>query len=248
MRPQTDIDRVLELVACGLNDCEIARRTGVPRRTILDWRHGRASLDRANRNRACPGDCRRGLPPRAYAYLLGLYLGDGCLSATPRTWRLRLVLDARYVGVIRECVEAMQAVVPVKRAYTLHRRDGNCVEVSMWWNHWPCVFPQHGPGRKHERRIALSDWQVSILDGNHEPFVRGLIHSDGCRFVARQRKGARIWEWPRYVFSNRSDDIKDLFCWSCDALGVRWTRSAREVAVARRDAVARLDAFIGPKV
>jgi hypothetical protein len=28
----------LELVAQGLNDCEISRLLGIPRRTILDWR------------------------------------------------------------------------------------------------------------------------------------------------------------------------------------------------------------------
>jgi hypothetical protein len=43
------------------------------------------------------------------------------------------------------------------------------------------------------------------------------------------------------------EDIKDLFCASCDAIGVRWTRSGREVAVARRESVALLDEFIGPK-
>ena len=27
------------------------------------------------------------------------------------------------------------------------------------WKHWPCLFPQHGPGRKHERKIRLEAWQ-----------------------------------------------------------------------------------------
>src|ERR1700735_3138408 len=37
----------------------------------------------------------------AYAYLLGLYLGDGCISAHAReVFRLRVVLDARYPGII----------------------------------------------------------------------------------------------------------------------------------------------------
>ena len=176
-----------------------------------------------------------------------MYLGDGCLTQTPRAWRLRVVLDAAYPGVIRECAEAMQAIRPLKRAYVMRRRDGQCVEVSMWWTHWPCLFPQHGPGRKHERSIELEPWQQAIVATSHESFLRGLIHSDGCRFVARQRKGNSSWEWTRYVFSNRSEDIKDLFCASCDALGVRWTRTARDVAIARRKSVAQLDEFIGPK-
>jgi hypothetical protein len=179
--------------------------------------------------------------------LLGLYLGDGCLSAAPRTWRLRIVLDAQYPGIVVECAEAMRAVLPAKRPYVLYRRDGNCVEVSMWWSHWPCLFPQHGPGRKHTRRIRLEDWQDALIADHHDMFLRGLIHSDGCRFIARQRKGNSTWAWTRHVFSNRSEDIEDLFCASCDALGVRWTRTSREIAIARRESVMRVDGFVGPK-
>ena len=76
------------------------------------------------------------------------------------------------------------------------------------------------------------------------PFLRGLIHSDGCRVVANDR--GRLA--PRYLFSNRSEDIKGLFCDSLDALGVRWTRpSEMQFAVYRNDSVAILDRFIGPK-
>lgn len=247
MRPQEQVDEVLALVGIGCSDAEIARRTGIPRRTVLDWRHGRASLQRPRRGSCGLEHEPAELPAAAYAYLLGMYLGDGCLSVTRGIWRLRIVLDASYPGIVAECARAMEDVVPGKRANLLRRRDGNCIEVSIWWMHWPCLFPQHGPGQKHRRMIRLEAWQQAILSGNHEPFLRGLIHSDGCRFIARQRKGASAWAWTRYTFSNRSEDIKDLFCESCDAIGVRWTRAGREVAVARRESVARLDEFIGPK-
>jgi hypothetical protein len=247
MRPQDEVDEVLTLIAAGRSDAEIARRTGIPRRTVLDWRHGRASLQRRGRGSCGLEHQPAELAPAAYAYLLGMYLGDGCLSVTRGIWRLRVVLDARYPGIVAECAHAMEGVVPGKRAHVLRRRDGNCVQVSMWWVHWPCLFPQHGPGPKHRRKIRLEAWQQAIVSANHEPFLRGLMHSDGCRFIARQRKGASAWAWTRYAFSNRSEDIKDLFCASCDAIGVRWTRTTREVAVARRESVARLDALIGPK-
>jgi hypothetical protein len=247
MRPQTQVDEVLALSAAGYSDNQIARRTGIPRRTVSDWRRGRVSVLRRG-----PGSCGldhdpRELAPAAYAYLLGMYLGDGCLSATRGIWRLRVVLDARYPAIIAECARVMAQVVPGKRAHVMRRHDGNCVQVSMWWMHWPCLFPQHGPGPKHRRTIELAEWQQAIVSGNHRPFLRGLMHSDGCRFIARQRKGRNEWAWTRYVFSNRSEDIKDLFCASCDAIGVRWTRGGREVAVARRESVALLDEFIGPK-
>jgi hypothetical protein len=52
----------------------------------------------------------------------------------------------------------------------------------------------------------------------------------------------------RYHFSNRSEDIKELFCEALDQLGIPWTRpSHRDIAIYRKAAVARLDRFVGPK-
>jgi hypothetical protein len=31
-----------------------------------------------------------------------------------------------------------------------------CTEVASYSKHWICLFPQHGPGRKHDRRIELT--------------------------------------------------------------------------------------------
>jgi hypothetical protein len=41
VRSREEVARVLDLVQAGWNDCEIEREPGIPRRTILDWRHGR---------------------------------------------------------------------------------------------------------------------------------------------------------------------------------------------------------------
>jgi hypothetical protein len=45
-------------------------------------------------------------PPDRYGYswLLGFYLGDGCVATTKGSYQLRVVLDGRYHGVIDECV------------------------------------------------------------------------------------------------------------------------------------------------
>ena len=80
------------------------------------------------------------------------------------------------------------------------------------------------------------------------PFVRGLIDSDGTRVVATERRRGKTRSAPRYLFSNRSEDIKRLFCEGCDALNVRWTRpSDKEIAIYRLASVAILDEFVGPK-
>nr|WP_234809660.1 LAGLIDADG family homing endonuclease [Mycolicibacterium tusciae] len=119
-----------------------------------------------------------------------------------------------------------------------------CVEVSLYSKHWPCLLPQHGPGRKHKRCIALEPWQQALVDQATEEFVLGLIHSDGCRVVANDRGVASV----RYHFSNRSEDIIGLFTAALDELGVHWTRSTKYiVSIYRKADTARLDEFIGPK-
>lgn len=180
---------------------------------------------------------------RSYAYLLGLYLGDGCISEVPRTFRLRVVLDASYPEIIKACAAAMEAICPHKTARVgAHGRGAR--EVGMYWNHWPCLFPQHGPGRKHLRRIRLDPWQRAIISDHHRELIRGLIHSDGCRIVANDRGVLSV----RYHFSNLSEDIKRIYCDSLDALGIRWTRPCdKQIAVYRKESVRMMDGFIGPK-
>jgi hypothetical protein len=246
-----DVAQVLALVSEGYADTVIARITGIPRSTIREWRIGRVpgattvtGLD--GRVRACP-ICIPGsieLPPAAYAYLFGLYLGDGCITKAPRTYRLRFFLDAAYPGIVVACRAALEAVRPGQHALARPLKATRCYEVGMYSSHWPCLLPQHGPGRKHQRRIALAEWQEAILDGCRREFVRGLIHSDGCRIVANDRCVKSV----RYHFSNKSEDIKALYCESLDALGVRWTRPCdRQIAVYRKSSVAILECFIGPK-
>ena len=60
------------------------------------------------------------------------------------------------------------------------------------------------------------------MDGQPEPFLHGLIDSDGWRGVNRVHIKGREHEYPRYQFSNRSQDIKDIFTRTCDLLGIEW--------------------------
>ena len=102
MRSAEEFEAVQSLITTGMNDCEIARQTGIPRRTVWEWRSGRASIRaRGSSGSACGVEHDFAtLPAQAYCYLLGLYLGDGCISRHPRAWRLRIVLDAKYPAII----------------------------------------------------------------------------------------------------------------------------------------------------
>ena len=56
------------------------------------------------------------------------------------------------------------------------------------------------------------------------------------------------YAYPRWFFSNRSDDIRGLLCEYCDRLGIRWTQSnPRNISVSHRGSVALLDAFVPAK-
>jgi len=148
-----------------MNDCAIARTTGIPRTTVRGWRRAPGIL-----RRQAAGDSSCGidhdftaLPAAEYSYLLGLYLGDGCISDARRgVWKLRIVLDQKYPAIIGRCREAISAVMPGKQAGVVQRKG--CVEVYVCSKHWPCLFPQHGPGKKHTRTIALEPWQQNFVE------------------------------------------------------------------------------------
>ena len=52
----------------------------------------------------------------------------------------------------------------------------------------------------------------------------------------------------RYFFSNASEDIRAIFTTACERVGVDCRPDGeRNLSVARRDSVAILESFIGPK-
>ncbi|WP_320067164.1 hypothetical protein [Micromonospora sp. RTGN7] len=123
-----------------------------------------------------------------------------------------------------------------------------CVSVQSYGVHWPCLLPQHGPGKKHERPIVLAGWQRKIVTAHPGDFVRGLFHSDGCRVANRVTTRGKGYIYPRYMFSNESADIMGLCQWALDLLGIAWRMNRRNsLSVARREAVAALDRHVGPK-
>jgi hypothetical protein len=238
-RSDADRELVRQLLARGFCDRESAELSGVSQNTIGRWRRSWPAI---------PIEWQPAHEP-SYAYLLGLYLGDGCLSVNRRRVLLRIALDLRYPQVIDDCWAAMVLTMPRHRPGLVRSSRGECVHVQASGKLWLHAFPQHGPGRKHERPIVLEPWQQKVVTRHPGEFVRGLIHSDGCRTINRFRTklpSGRVAEYAyaRYFFSNLSADIRGLFCTSCDMLGVRWTLSnPRNVSVAHRKSVARLDAL-----
>ncbi|WP_431919502.1 transcriptional regulator [Micromonospora wenchangensis] len=248
MHPPELRARARQVHRAGGSVADAARAVGLPYRTVWHWCNDRPEARQRGTELRC-FRCRDGLDgpadPAAYAYLLGLYLGDGHLVTTARVPVLRIYCAAAWPGLVDACDLAMRAVL----ATTVQRvRKQGCVGVQSYGRHWPCLFPQHGPGRKHERRIGLADWQREIVQRRPGDFLRGLFHSDGCRVDNRVTVRGRPYVYPRYHFSNESTHIMGLCQWALDMLGVAWTMNRRNcLSVARRAAVATLDGHVGPK-
>lgn len=89
----------------------------------------------------------------AYAYIFGMYLGDGYISTSKghRAQRLRISLDMKYQGIIDACVHNLKILFPDNQVGIVD--CVGCVNVSLYHKHLHQIFPQHGKGTKHERRI-----------------------------------------------------------------------------------------------
>jgi hypothetical protein len=239
--------RALAEHATGRPIGEVAHEFGVNRATLRNWIQRPDAL--------VPNSCFRcsGASPSnasSYAALLGFYLGDGCLSAVRTKVTLRVSCDAAYPRIIGDVDEVISAMEPRGRVF--HVRAPGAVVVQAGWKHWLCLFPQHGPGRKHERRIVLEPWQQEIVGAFPADFLRGLFHSDGCRaknWTTRMVGGVKKrYDYPRWHFTNNSNDIQQLCCDTLDLLHIPWRQSYwKTISVSTREGVAHLDELIGLK-
>jgi hypothetical protein len=254
MYSQRTVDAALRLSDSGVLDREIAQIFGVSVAAIRHWRAGRRRAGggpAALRATACPLCYPKPFDEPAYAYLLGLYLGDGHIAHGRKdVYALAIACSDGWPGLMDAAQQAMSAVMPLSRVCRVQQTG--CTMIKSYSKHWPCLFPQHGPGLKHLRKIELREWQEAIVAKYPGDFTKGLIHSDGWRGTNRVRRtladGDHWYEYPRYQFSNESGDILRLCGEALDRLGVVWRFSRPNViSVARREAVARLDEFVGPK-
>lgn len=253
-RPRRDVEQVRDLAAQGLSISEIARRVAVSRWTVRHWIETGFEETLAGRtdDTGQDADCGfcphvRNLTETSYAYLLGLYLGDGYIARHARgVYKLRIYQDDKYPMLIHQCMVAMRWVLP--NTVGLVQRDG-CKEVYSFSKHWPCLFPQHGPGMKHQRAIVLEPWQRWVaIEREPQLLLRGLIHSDGWRGTNPVTVRGKRYEYPRYMFSNRSADIRRIFTDACDRAGIEWRQNYEwSISIARRESVKKMDRFVGYK-
>lgn len=242
------------------NNCEISRKLSIPRTTIGNILLRHKNPDKYASSLSEDISLKRGLPlfseidpyselAKNYSYILGLYLGDGHINKTKRSYKIVISLDCCYSGIIESTVIAASFLYPYNKVSFARKKGDNCTNVLWHSNRLPEDFPQHGPGMKHTRKIELADWQKKIVKEHPKQFLRGLIQSDGCRDLNHVNGK----DYPRYQFNNKSLDIIGLCEQALVQLEVSFTSTKKKstgvtvLSIAKRKDVAFLDTFIGPK-
>jgi hypothetical protein len=120
----------------GLTTAAISRRLAISREALARWF---ANPENALENRPGCFVCERAVCPDPinYLYLLGQYLGDGCLTVLARVTRLRIACADSYPGISHEVDTAMIAMSENRVQVT---QAQGCAEHSTYWKHWPCLF------------------------------------------------------------------------------------------------------------
>ena len=83
---------------------------------------------------------------------------------------LAIACSDDWPGLMTAARLALRAVMPTSSVSCVHQTG--CTMVKSYSKHWPCLFPQHGPGRKHVRKIELQRWQDIIVGKYPGAFAR----------------------------------------------------------------------------
>jgi hypothetical protein len=234
----------------GENLRTVADDLAIPLTTVTRWVAGQTQTDLRQPARCwrCDDEAIPVGKTEPYAYLLGQYLGDGHLVASARVPVLRIYACTDYPRVMTDIGESTMAVRESPPGRVVSARSHRMVGVQSYWKHWRCLFPQHGPGKKHKRPIELADWQAAIVGEHPWPLIRGLIHSDGCRAINRVITRGKSYSYPRYFFANESRDILAIMGDALDRVGVQWRfNRPNSISIAQAASVELVDRHVGPK-
>src|SRR3954462_8486913 len=124
--------RALAQLETGVSLRRIALQTGINRSTLREWRE-REGAFAPGLQCPCPR-CAGALPAlRPYLYVLGQYLGDGCISTMGLTWVLRVASCDSYPGIRAELAESSSA----RLAHPVHFVGApGCTDVQCITQQW----------------------------------------------------------------------------------------------------------------
>jgi DNA-binding transcriptional regulator WhiA len=260
MRTTAEYDQIIKLNNDKLNHCEISRQLNIPRSTIRDFLKSYKNntliyqTKRIGTNAILskimePPSAENETLQKEYSYLLGMFLGDGCICKAPKNvYRLRISSDAKYPNLINKiklCVSTLFPNNKVSLIHILNNGKPSCIDISLYSKDLVLFFPCYRPGKKWKYKLELSNWQSKIVETYPKEFWLGLFHSDGSRY--KQTNANRYY----YCFAQKSEEITNLFIWCCNLLNIKYgvTKNAitNRIQIYNKDSIAFLDTFAGPK-
>jgi hypothetical protein len=257
MRTLEELNFIQELISQGKNQSQISKETGIHRKVIskIVKEH---FLEAYSKAKLFDPSKLTKEQEKAYSYILGQYLGDGHISLMrKKVYRLTISGDIKYHNIIQEVKDKLSIILPKNSpnlAFKKTQGKVNCVAIQVSSKKIKDMFPQHGKGPKHLRPIKLEPWQEDIVKAFPKDFLRGLIHSDGSRYVTK----TTAKESTRYCFTNASTDIIALCCNVLQEMNIPYSLSkkairgmmkhhAYNVFIQKKSSVEFLETFIGPK-
>lgn len=207
-------EKVKQLFENGKNKCEISRITGIPRATLTQWIHPKYE-PKTNKPRASyvpivsfEDYLDTEEKKKAYSFILAIYLCDGYISKAFRAASIRLFNDAKYPENTNDWAKKLKILLPENSVTVSKQQNSNSFVVLAYSRKLTDLFPQHGSGPKHSRKLIFSNWQLKIIQEFPEEFIKGCIQSDGCIYTQAMKNG---YSYKRFNFINKSEDIIDLF-------------------------------------
>ena len=260
--------KVMKLKSEGMRICDIVRITGLGRSCISNWINRESKpkftssleltsnpiefLQSLNRN------IDDSLRNSTYSFILGLYLGDGCIARNTRTKQLSIALDKKYHTLNEYVIESFNvlfgkpALIVDRSVNRGQKFMSNSINVRYSSTNLGLIFPHEGVGAKHLRKIELTEWQTGIIDPIG--IVKGLIYSDGSYFYNKQNNSFN------YNFANSSEDIINILEHYLQKIGIVYNKNVKRslgakatvlkihVNVNRKSDVAKLHSLIGDKL
>lgn len=223
---------IIRLLGKGLSRNEIATKLDIAWKQVDYWSRNSARVVKLVDTRDLKSRAfeRTGSSPvsctKEYAYVLGLYLGDGYINLqTPAygVYKLRITQDVKYQHLVEEHRKALETIFEGNRAAVYHHKNSNAIDVYIHSQLIGVLFPQRGSGPKNKRDVSLEDWQLRIVEQHPDAFLRGLMQTDGSRYTRKQGNH----EYVTYNFTNTSEDIIKMVEHCCDMLGLHPTKYRR---------------------
>ena len=118
----------------------------------------------------------------AFAYIIGVALGDGNLSnPNGRAVRLRITCDLKYPNIALEIQEKLHTVAPNNKI-SISQKKG-CIDISCYSNEWEKSLGWK-VGSKLKQDISVPTWVQENPDYS-KACLKGLLQTDGSIYTDR---------------------------------------------------------------